>query len=135
MAIDFLVAILSIGFVGVLWRIGGPLDIGLWKAFTIAIFLALLFGLFNTILGLKVVAWSHAAAEDALRLIASCTLVTLTIVAIQLFVLPEPFLPVRFMIDSGFLCPYAIASVSLPACRVAGSPYAKATMARVSACW
>lgn len=101
--IDLVVAFLGIGFVGVIWRLRGPLDIGAWKSFNIAFLLALLFGLFNALLGLKVVAWSHAAAEDALRLIVSCGLVTLTIVAMQILFLPEPYLPIRFMIDTGIV--------------------------------
>ena len=102
-AIDFVAAFLGIGLVGVIWRLRGPLDIGVWKSFNIAILLAVLFGLFNAILGLKVVAWSHAAAEDALRLIVSCGLVTLTIVAMQILLLPESYLPIRFMIDTGIV--------------------------------
>jgi lipopolysaccharide/colanic/teichoic acid biosynthesis glycosyltransferase len=103
MAIDFLVAFGSIGLVGVLWRLGGPLDIGLWKSINVAVLLAFLFGLFNTALGLRVVAWSHAGAEDVLRLFVSCALVTVTVIGSQFFLLPEAYLPVRFMINAGLL--------------------------------
>lgn len=102
LAIDFIVAFASIGILGVLWRLGGPLDIGVWKSINIAVLLALLFGLFNSLLGLRVVAWSHAAAEDVLRLFISCALITVTVIGLQ-FVLGEPFLPVRFMINAGLL--------------------------------
>jgi lipopolysaccharide/colanic/teichoic acid biosynthesis glycosyltransferase len=103
LAIDFIVAFLSIGLVGVLWRLAGPLDIGLGKSVLLAVLLAFLFGLFNTLLGLKVVAWSHAAAEDVLRLFISCALVTFTVVVVQFILFSKPFLPVRFMIDTGTL--------------------------------
>jgi lipopolysaccharide/colanic/teichoic acid biosynthesis glycosyltransferase len=101
--IDFVVGFLSIGLMGFIWRLGGPLDIGLWKAVNIAFLLALMFGLFNTLLGLKVVAWSHASAEDVFRLVISCALVTLTIVVLQFTIAPENFLPVRFMLAAGLL--------------------------------
>jgi lipopolysaccharide/colanic/teichoic acid biosynthesis glycosyltransferase len=103
MAIDFIVAFASIGLLGVLWRLAGPLDIGILKSINLAILLAFLFGLFNTTLGLRVVAWSRAGAEDVFRLIISCALVTLTVVGLQFFLLPQPFLPVRFMINAGLL--------------------------------
>jgi FlaA1/EpsC-like NDP-sugar epimerase len=99
--IDFLVAFASIGLVGVLWRLSGPLDIGLWRSVQIAILMALLFGFFNTLLGLKTVEWSRAAAEDVLRLFASCGLVTLVIVWIQALILHRHGVPALFTITAG----------------------------------
>ena len=69
--VDFGAAFLSLGLVGVLWRLGRPLDIGMGRALAIAVLLSFLFGFFNTLLGLKSVAWSRAAAEDDLRLMFS----------------------------------------------------------------
>lgn len=111
MAIDFLVAFTAIGLAGVLWRLGGPLDLGVGKSINVAILLAFLFGLFNTLLGLRVVAWSHAAAEDVLRLIVSCALVTVTVIGFQFLFLPEPYLPVRFMINAGLLVLIGVVAV------------------------
>ena len=100
--IDFVVAFLSIGFAGILWRLGGPLDVGLERAIYMSIVLAFLFGLFNSLLGLKAVSWSRPAAEDVLRLFVSCALVTLTVVALLAAYHPISFLPVRFMYMAGF---------------------------------
>jgi len=75
--IDFLLALLSVGLVGVVWRIGSPLNVGLERSVAMAVLLAFLFGLLNTLLGVKSVSWSHAAAEDVLRLFISCGLVIL----------------------------------------------------------
>ena len=102
-SIDFVVALLSIGFVGVIWRLGGPLDIGLWKAAEMSVLLALLFSFFNVLLGLKSVEWSRAAPEDVLRLFVSCGLVILMVVILEVMLLAEPTLPPRFMIASGLL--------------------------------
>jgi lipopolysaccharide/colanic/teichoic acid biosynthesis glycosyltransferase len=103
MAIDFVTAFISIGLVGVLWRLGSPLDIGLWKALGIAVLLSFLFGFFAILLGLKAVEWSRAAAEDVLRLMISCALVTLTVVGLQFVFLSKPFLPLEFMFTTGLL--------------------------------
>ena len=109
--IDFLVAFFSIGLAGALWRLSGPLDIGLWSAINLAVVLAFLFGVFNTLLGLNKVAWSHAAAEDALRLFVSCGLVTAAIVLPQVIFLPEPYLPVPFMLTAGLLVLFGFVAV------------------------
>jgi lipopolysaccharide/colanic/teichoic acid biosynthesis glycosyltransferase len=101
LVIDFVVALLSIGLVGVLWRMTGPLDIGSDQALSMAIILAFLFSFFNTLLGLKSVSWSHPAAEDVLRLFVSCGLVTFVVVALRVTYHAEDFLPVRFMYTSG----------------------------------
>jgi hypothetical protein len=61
--VDFLVALLSVGMVGVMWRISGPLDVGLGRSVALATLLAFLFSLFNTILGVRSVSWSHAAPK------------------------------------------------------------------------
>lgn len=103
LAIDFVVALLSIGLTGVLWRMSGPLDIGLDRAVSLAVVLAFLFGVFNALLGLKAVSWAHPAAEDVLRLFVSCALVTVTVMFIELVYHPQAFLPARFMSAAGLV--------------------------------
>jgi lipopolysaccharide/colanic/teichoic acid biosynthesis glycosyltransferase len=99
--IDFLVAFACIGLAGVLWRLAGPLDIGLGKSLELAFLLALLFGGCNTLMGLKAVEWSRAAAEDVLRLFVSCGLVTGMYIIVQAMTVPEHRLPLRFMVMAG----------------------------------
>ena len=101
MAIDFVTAFLSVSLVGVVWRLRSPLDIGLGRAIGLALLLAALFMLFNTLLGLKNISWARSAPEDALSLLVSCGLVTLAVVGLQAAFLPQPGLPVRFMLTSG----------------------------------
>lgn len=109
--IDFLVALLSIGLVGVLWRLSGPLDIGLGRAVNMAVILAFLFGAFNTLLGLKSVSWAHPAAEDVLRLLGSCILVTLVVIGLEMTFQPDAFLPVRFMFAAGLAVLFGFVAV------------------------
>lgn len=101
LVVDFVVALLCIGLTGALWRMSGPLDIGLERAMYMAIVLAFLFGMFNALLGLKSVSWSRPAAEDVLRLFVSCALVTIAVSALELAYHPEAFPPVRFMSVAG----------------------------------
>ena len=103
MVVDFLTAFASIGAVGMVWRMGGPLDLGLGRALNLAVLLAFLFGFFNTLLGLKSVSWSHAAAEDVLRLFLACGLVTGIVVLLQRLIVPEFSLPLRFVFTAGLM--------------------------------
>jgi FlaA1/EpsC-like NDP-sugar epimerase len=102
-AIDMIVAFASLGLVGVFWRLRAPLELGLPKATLIAGLLSLLFALFNTLLGLKDVVWSRADAEDVIRLIVSCSLVTLASLGLQAIFLTDASLPPGFMFSAGGL--------------------------------
>jgi len=102
-AVDFTIGFLSTGLVGLAWRLHAPLDLGIWRAVSLALLLALLFALFNILLGLKSVSWSRAAAEDVLRLIVSCGLVTFTVVALQALFSTQMSLPVSFIYVAGTL--------------------------------
>lgn len=73
--IDFFIALLGAGGVGLLWRLFQPLHIGWDRAVWVALGIALLFSLFNSLLGLKRVEWSRAVPEDALGIIFSVILV------------------------------------------------------------
>ncbi len=101
--IDFLVALACIGLAGVVWRLAGPLDIGWGRSMELAVVMALLFGLSNTLLGLKTVEWSRAAAEDVPRLFVSCGLVTGMLILLQAMTAPDHRLPVRFMLMAGLM--------------------------------
>ena len=101
--IDFLLALLSVGLVGVVWRIGSPLDVGLERSAAMAVLLAFLFGLLNTLLGVKTVSWSHAAAEDVLRLFISCGLVILVEAGLHILI-PSVFgLPFVFVFTASLV--------------------------------
>ena len=73
--IDFVIALLGAGLVGLFWRLFRPLHIGWDRAFWVAFGIALLFSLFNSLIGLKRVEWSRATPEDALGIALSVVLV------------------------------------------------------------
>ncbi len=108
---DFVIAFLGIGLTGFLWRLSGPLDIGLDRAASLAIVLAFLFSVFNTLLGLRTVSWAYPATEDVLRLFASCALVTVTVIGIELVYRPHIFPPVRFMSAAGLVVLFGFIAV------------------------
>jgi lipopolysaccharide/colanic/teichoic acid biosynthesis glycosyltransferase len=100
--IDFLVAFVSVGLVGVGWRSFKVLDLGIGTALIAAATLAMLFGLINSILGLRRVVWSRAAPEDIFSLFFSCALVAF-ISWLMEFVFrwpkfPDGFLPVASLV-------------------------------------
>ncbi|MFZ5884590.1 MAG: sugar transferase [Chloroflexota bacterium] len=108
---DFVISLFGIGLTGFLWRLSGPLDIGLDRAVSLAIVLAFLFSLFNTLLGLRAVSWAHLAADDVLRLFVSCALVTVTVIGIELVYHPHIFPPVRFMSAAGLVVLFGFIAV------------------------
>jgi len=73
--IDFCISMAAAGLVGLVWRAFQPLDIGWVWAPVVALVFSMLFGLFNSLLGLNRVEWSRAAAEDSFGLLLSCVAV------------------------------------------------------------
>jgi lipopolysaccharide/colanic/teichoic acid biosynthesis glycosyltransferase len=80
--VDALVVFLTAGFVGVLWRLSGPLDIGWGPSIAIAAAMALLFSVINNLLGLGRVSWRKASIFLVFDLAASsgCALTLLFII-------------------------------------------------------
>ena len=101
--IDLLIALLSIAISGVLWRLSGPLDVGLDKAFLYAIGISLIFSLMNSILGLNKVEWSRAPASDVFILGVSTTLTTLTVLVLDELAPLSATLPIPVIITSAIL--------------------------------
>ena len=97
--IDFLVAFICVGLVGLGWRAFVVLDIGILPSLVVASVLALLFGLVNSMLGLKMVVWSRATPEDIIGLFLSCVIVASISMSLE-FVFHWPKLPDGFMLVS-----------------------------------
>ena len=95
--IDFVLALICTGALGLIWRADHPLNIGLEPAAAMAVLVAFLFGVFNTILGVKTVSWERAAPEDVLRLFFSAVLVIMINSAAHQY-LPILLLPLDFVI-------------------------------------
>jgi lipopolysaccharide/colanic/teichoic acid biosynthesis glycosyltransferase len=98
--IDFVIAFLGAGAVGLAWRLFEPLHIGWDYAFWVAVGIAMLFGLFNTLLGLRRVEWSRAVPEDALKIVFSVVLVVVTSMFFEMYI-PDLDVPDGYLIAAG----------------------------------
>jgi lipopolysaccharide/colanic/teichoic acid biosynthesis glycosyltransferase len=97
---DFLIALLSISFVGILWRLSSPLDLGMPWSVLLATLMAFLFSFYNALVGLRMVSWTRAAAEDAIRLFISAGLVILTQLSLDFTGLHGMNFPLGFILVS-----------------------------------
>ncbi len=99
--IDSLIAFTAIAAAGILWRTGGPLELGVDVALLVGLIMALIFSLSNYLLGLHRVAWRYAPPALAIDLAFSGFLATLSIVAVN-FSWPGQQLPLGMLLFSGF---------------------------------
>lgn len=83
--IDALVAFAAISIVVLLWRLSGPFDIGFGRMILIAVALAFILALTNTIFGLRKISWRYASPTHVLDLAISTTIAMLIF---SLLVLP-----------------------------------------------
>ncbi|MFH2103086.1 MAG: sugar transferase [Chloroflexota bacterium] len=81
--LDCLVAFLSVTISGVLWRTGGPLHVGVDMAFAMAVMMAIVFSLSNSVLGLGRVSWRHARSSFAIDLAFSNILATIGLILVN----------------------------------------------------
>lgn len=99
--VDLFVVLVAVFTVGLLWRLTGPLHVGVGPSMLLAVIIALLFGIFNYILGLGRIVWSKAVLAYILALFGSTLAVTMFLLMANQF-LPTP-LPSVMLITVGFL--------------------------------
>lgn len=78
--IDSLVALLAIGLTGIIWRTGGPLDIGVLPSLVFALIISVFFSIINTLFGLSAVDWTRAPASDVVNLTFSTGIATIVLI-------------------------------------------------------
>jgi len=101
--VDTVVAITAIGICGAVWRLSEPLNLGFGLAFGMAVGIALLFSISNSVLGLKKVVWRYASPTYIIDLGFSILLTMLVVWLINNFLMKEPLLPIRLIVDFGVL--------------------------------
>ena len=101
--IDTLVAFAAVGLAGVLWRLGGPLNLGAEHAVWIAAGMALIFSLINSRLGLGRVWWRHAKPMYTFDLALSSGISTLLVAAFNWFWPGGRVLPLGMILNAGLL--------------------------------
>ena len=82
---DVPIAFIAVIISGFFWRSIGPLNLGIGRVGLLAIGIALLFGIFNAILGMNGVIWSQARPSDAWGLAFSDLIVAGILKGIEIF--------------------------------------------------
>ncbi|HEX2978987.1 MAG TPA: sugar transferase [Anaerolineaceae bacterium] len=98
---DVLASFLAIGFAGVIFRLGEPLDLGFEVAVLLALAVATGFSLINMLLGLDRVNWSVAGSGDAFDLALSSGAVTLLLFLANMIRPGDPLLPPSMVVTAG----------------------------------
>ena len=101
--IDNLVAFTAVGIAGVLWRLSGPLDLGIELAIGVAAGIAFVFSLVNSKLGLGRVWWRYAKPMYTFDLALSSGISTLLVATLDWFWPNGPFLPLGMVFVTGLL--------------------------------
>lgn len=101
--LDLLVAFGSVGLAGVIWRTSGPLDIGIIPSIWLALGIAILFSLINTLFGMNEVEWSRAPAYDSLTLALSTGLSSAILLLLNGRIFPQYQLPTAMLLVSAIL--------------------------------
>jgi FlaA1/EpsC-like NDP-sugar epimerase len=101
---DIFIALMAVGISGIIRRLSGPLDLGLERAFLIAIIIALFFSLSNLFLGMGNISWSQARPGNVIDLALSTALATLVVFLLNWFWPGGSLLPRGFMINIGIMC-------------------------------
>jgi lipopolysaccharide/colanic/teichoic acid biosynthesis glycosyltransferase len=97
---DFIVAFLAIVITGLIWRLSGPLDVGVGLSAFLGALLAVYISIFNSALGLKSVSWNRPAAEDVFKLMAACVLAALAFMVTHRLFFTLPALPSGFVLTA-----------------------------------
>lgn len=106
--LDLITSLFVVGIVGILWRLQMPLNWGINYLAAFAIILALLFSGVNSLAGMNRILWSRATINDGIGIIATSTVVTLLILALnylesKIYILGIPPLPESMIVLIGLL--------------------------------
>jgi lipopolysaccharide/colanic/teichoic acid biosynthesis glycosyltransferase len=83
--IDWMISLCAVGFSGLIWRLSGPINLGLYYAAFIALVISAIFTLVNFVLRVNRIAWRTARAVSAVGLGLSAGLATLFLLIVNLF--------------------------------------------------
>ena len=99
-ATDAIIAFLAVATAGLIWRITGPLDIGLGRSLIGALAMTTLFSATNWITGVQRVHWRYATAIEAFYVMLSVSFSTAILLLINAFVMEPRFPPEMLLIAS-----------------------------------
>jgi len=100
--IDAAISFIAIGAAGLLWRITGPLHVGVGQSLLIAVVMSALFSATNWIMGVQRVQWRYASASEAVGVIISTALSTMLLFVVNLLMKP-PHFPLEMVLVAGLI--------------------------------
>ena len=100
---DMVTSLIAIAITGVIWRLSGPLDIGIAPALGLAVAMSCLLSLGNTMFGLKKVHWRSASPSYLIVLGLSVTLSVIILSFIDHHLVSRPLLQTGMIWTFGFL--------------------------------
>ncbi|MEE8120223.1 MAG: hypothetical protein V3T55_01760, partial [Anaerolineales bacterium] len=98
--IDAVIAIIAVGLAGVIWRVAGPLDVGVMNSIGAALIMAAVLTAMNGVTGAQKVQWRYASANEAVGVVLSVVVSTSLLVFIDALIL-QPRLPTGLLIVAG----------------------------------
>ena len=101
--VDVVVVIVCVGIAGVVWRISTPINLGVGVFILVALIIAVLVSLFNTLLGLHKVDWSSASPTYVLDIGLSVTITCGLMWLLNRVWLTEPWIPFSMFFLMGVL--------------------------------
>ena len=101
--IDFVISFFSIALVAGIWRTITPLDIGWGWGFVSAVFMAVVFSIYNLLLRNHLVYWSKANPSEAFDVFLSTLFAVVTIWLVDLYVVVQIEIPNGLFIFGGIL--------------------------------
>ena len=91
--LDIIVASVSVGLSGIVWRISTVINLGVWTFIIIALLIAVLTSFFNMVLGLQRISWGNASPAYILDIGVSVGLTMAIMWAVNRFWIKEPWVP------------------------------------------
>jgi lipopolysaccharide/colanic/teichoic acid biosynthesis glycosyltransferase len=101
--IDTVIAFMAVGAAGVLWRLSGPLNVGVDRGMVYALGISILFSLTNWLMGLNRLEWSRAPARNVVKLGFSAMLATGLVLLMDRLIPAQVHLPVMMILLGGML--------------------------------
>jgi lipopolysaccharide/colanic/teichoic acid biosynthesis glycosyltransferase len=109
--IDTIVAFIAISITGIFWRLSEPLNLGFGPALGIALAIALMIGIINTLVGLKKITWRYASPLHVIDLAISAGISLVLLALIDRFVFIPPLIPLGMVWNFGSLVLFGLVVV------------------------
>ncbi len=100
--LDAVISFSAVGLAGIIWRVNGPLEVGLGRSVLAALLMTSVFTLMNWITGVQRVHWRYASASEAVGLVISVTASTFLLQLVNILLI-SPNYPLKMLVMTGIL--------------------------------